>query len=467
MKKFFPSLALTGVMCLVFAVTVAAQQVANNSIKKSAQLYSWQFTGDYAISANPAEWVTIAVDNWNQPYVCYADVPGTLNVNVLTFDNNTWSQVGQAGFTSGTFVSMALDNLGVPHVALCENHHPMVDQTSVMVYNGVNWVYLGNEWFSAGNSYHTSIDISPTGQSYVVYQDAANSSKLSVMKYDGSWTNVGPAGFSAGFSRNPVIKFSPAAEPYVAFQDWANNGKATVMKYNGSAWALVGNAGFSPGEMDSISLAFSPAGEPYVAFSDKVNSWKATVMKYNGSQWVNVGTPGFSAGAAGWTSIVVRDMGKPVVGYQDAGNSLKATVMEFDGSQWGNVGEPGFSAGTVKCTSLASAPNGKIYLAFADGANSNKVTVMEYSDFTRINETTDPAFSVYPDPVSDILNIRFSDSGNSSKTIHIIDSGGKEVLNTICNTNKLQVNVSNYPSGIYCIHVNAAGESSCSKFLRE
>jgi len=460
MKKFFLPLVLSVLIGLVCFNSAVAQ--------KSSNPFAWSFTGGYGISANPASWVTISVDNWNKPYVCYVDFPSSLNVNVLSYSNNTWSQVGQAGFVSGLDVTMALDNLGIPYVAMCQSHFPLVNQASVMVFDGVNFDYLGNQYFSAGDTYHTSIAISPSGQPYVVYQDAAFDSKLSVMKFDGSaWVNVGPAGFSANYGRNPVIRISAANEPYVAFQDHANNLKATVMKYDGSAWAFVGNAGFSQGEMDSISLAFSPTGEPYVAFSDMVNSWKASVMKFDGSQWVNVGTPGFSSGAAGWTSLAFNYQGWPVVGYQDAGNSLKATVMAFDGNQWINAGQAGFSPGPATCTSLVSAPNGKLYIAFSDGANSAKLTVMEYSEYEGISQPAGPLFTLYPNPVSDVLKVRFSETGNSTKSIHIIDSGGKEVRSSFCNVNEYQVNVKDFAPGVYCIHINASGRSFYRKFIRE
>ena len=463
MKKFFLSLVLTGLASLVFMLPAEAQQ-SNNS----ASSYSWQPTGSPGFSANSAFFITVATNSSGQPYICYADTPWPAAVNVLTYTNSGWTQVGQAGFAVGLDVTMAVDLLGNPQVAMTQYHQPMINQASALAFDGVDFVYTGNQYFSAGDTYHTSIAIGNDNHPYVAYQDAANQNKLSVMTYTlNSWQYVGAAAFSPGFSRNPVIAFSPLGVAYVAFGDAANSFKASVMKYDGLSWVYAGNAGFSAGIMDSISLAFDPSGKPYVAFSDGANSWKATVMKLDGNQWVNVGQEGFSAGAAGWTSLVFNSQGNPVVGYRDAGNGNKATVMAFEGGQWVNVGTAGFSAGEVTWVSMASSPDGKLYIAFSDAANSDRTTVMEFAGYVGITETSGTSLSLYPNPVTDILGVRFSRSGIHGANIQILDSGGKIIRSLIINENDYQLNVSDLSAGIYCIQIQASGQSFCRKFIKK
>ena len=96
-----------------------------------------------------------------------------------------------------------------------------------------------------------------------------------------TWEVVGTAGFSAGQADYTSLAFN-GSTPYVAYQDAGNSGKATVMKFNGAAWEVVGIAGFSAGLAYYTSLAFD-GSTPYVAYRDEANSDKATVMKLSTS----------------------------------------------------------------------------------------------------------------------------------------------------------------------------------------
>ena len=121
---------------------------------------------------------------------------------------------------------------------------------------------VGLQTFSAGTAQYTSLAIDPSGTPYIAYQDVANGSKATVMKYtNGSWQIVGTAGFSAGavdsdgvrYSYLTALAFDPSGTPYFAYQDNGNGGKATVMKYASGSWQVVGAAGFTTAE-----VKFSP-----------------------------------------------------------------------------------------------------------------------------------------------------------------------------------------------------------------
>jgi hypothetical protein len=67
----------------------------------------------------------------------------------------------------------------------------------------------------------------------VTYQGDVSWHKATVMRFDGTnWLNVGNVGFSVGEAGNPRLAFSPSGQPYVAYSDAANSSKATVMKYD-------------------------------------------------------------------------------------------------------------------------------------------------------------------------------------------------------------------------------------------
>ena len=454
-KSLFSVLLATQIIMVSFQI--ASSQVP---VKPSSSLLngSWQVVGTAGFSASNGCWAQLKTDLSGKPWVVYSDWPGSLAINVMNFNGSTWTSVGQTGHT-GDFSTMALTSTGVPYVAFCEF---TTEWASVLSYNNSTWDYTGNPSFSAGVCYHTYIAMSPSDEPYVVYQDAANSSKLSVMKYNGSaWDYVGLPGFTAYWGDNPVMGFSPSGEPWVACGNLA-----TVMKFDGTSWNLVGIAGFSQGFMDSISLAFSPSGQAYVAYSDGANGWKATVMKFDGTQWVNVGNAGFSAGTSGYECIAFSPEGMPVVAFQDGGHGNKASVMTFDGSQWSYVGDAGFSTGGVNFTTIAFAPNGTLYIAFCDSTQSYRVTVMEYDGYTGVQEKQQPSVLLYPNPVVNNLTIRFSGLENLPKTIQIYNQEGINVATFKSSDTKVNLDLSNYSSGLYCIKISSGQMDYFSKIIK-
>ncbi len=218
---------------------------------------------------------------------------------------------------------------------------------------------------------------------YVAYQDVANGSKATVMKFDGSaWVNVGQAGFSDGPVGFTSLAFD-GTTPYITFNDYAYNGKACVMTFNGTTWAHVGSTGvsaFSAGEAEFTSIAMNN-GTPYVAYKDTGMVGLANVMKYNGNYWEEVGSglnflglgTGFSEGTALYTKIAFNG-NVPYVAYADASWNFGAVVKYFNGSYWQYAGSPGFSGGEaadISFTIVAGIP----YISYTDYAAGNKVTV--------------------------------------------------------------------------------------------
>jgi hypothetical protein len=263
-------------------------------------------------------------------------------------------------------------------VAVCAQQNRLISSPSV---NG--WQNVGNAYFSAGEAGYTSLEISPSGQPYLGYNDGGNSWKATVMKFDGTnWTNVGNAGFSVGVAQWISLVFNPIdGQPYVGFRDDAHSGKATVMRFDGANWVNVGPAGFSTGVTAWESLAFSPSGQPYIAYTDNGHSGKTVVRKFDGTSWVNVGTAGFSAAEAQCQSLAFSPSGQPYVAYADGAAIpwMSATVMKFDGSSWVYVGNPGFSNGFSWQESLAFSPSGEPYVGYIDQPDSAKTSVMKYN----------------------------------------------------------------------------------------
>ena len=260
-----------------------------------------------------------------------------------------------------------------------------------------DWTYEGLPGFSAGNASFESIDIDSNDIPYVVYQDALNGNRATVMKFNGTnWVLVGNAGFSSGAVEYTSIVFDSLDTPYVAYRDDGNGGKATVMKFNGTNWVLVGVAGFSAGITNDVYLVLNSNDVPYVSYEDAANDIKATVMKFNGTNWVNVGIPGFSAGAALFPSIAIGPNDIPYVSYSDDAYGQKATVMKFDGVSWVSVGIPGFSIGESHYITIAVDGSNTPYVVYSDvgpGGNMYRATSKKFDGNSWVDVGNSAGFS--------------------------------------------------------------------------
>ena len=107
-----------------------------------------------------------------------------------------------------------------------------------------------------------------------------NSTAGSAYYWINHWVSVGSADFSEGETAFTSLAIDSSGTPYVTYKDFANSSKATVMKFNGTSWVTVGSAGFSAGAADWGSLAIDSSGTPYIVYRDNANSNKATVMRH-------------------------------------------------------------------------------------------------------------------------------------------------------------------------------------------
>jgi gliding motility-associated-like protein len=332
-----------------------------------------------------------------------------------------WVNVGTPGFSAGASsnTSMAIDASGTPYVVYVDAAN--ASKATVMKYNGTSWVTVGAAGFSANQATYTTIAIDGSGTPYVAYQDGSLG-PATVMKYNGtSWITVGSAGFSGGRVSYTSIAIDPSGTPYVGYEDWSAGRAATVMKYNGTSWVLVGSAGFSAGIADLLSMTLSGSGMPYVAYQDNSVGDKATVMTYNGTSWVTVGTAGFSSGAvADNTNMAVDGSGTPYIAFQDNTAGDGAVVMKYNGTSWAAVGAYGFSASNTDYISIAIAGSGTPYVAYEDGV-SGPATVKKFNGTSWVTvgsarfspgEVNHPSIALNP---SDTPYVAYVDFANGQK----------------------------------------------------
>jgi hypothetical protein len=136
---------------------------------------AWVSVGSLTVSAGAADHQSIAVYN-GTPYVAYRDLANSNKTTVRKFNGTSWVNVGTVGFSANQaqFQSIAIDNSGIPFVAYSDNSNfGGGGQTTVMQFDGTNWVNTGSASFTTVNSAFQDLAID-NGTPYVTYMDGGN-----------------------------------------------------------------------------------------------------------------------------------------------------------------------------------------------------------------------------------------------------------------------------------------------------
>ncbi len=255
-------------------------------MKYSTSTESWELVGSAGFSEGSATYISLAIDSNNIPYVAYQDGANSDKATVMKYSTSTesWELVGSAGFSDGSaeYISLAIDSNNIPYVAYRDGANS--NYATVMKYSTSteSWELVGSAGFSAGFATYTFLAIDSNNVPYVAFSDSTGS--ISIMKYNGSVWEYVDQPFN-GVSNNTAIAIDSNNVSYVAFSKHElaptpDFRKAMVRKYNGSSWVSVGDETFSDGPTNYTSLAIDGNNVIYVAYKDVVNSDKVTVMKY-------------------------------------------------------------------------------------------------------------------------------------------------------------------------------------------
>jgi len=283
------------------------------------------------------------------------------------------------------------------------------------------------------------------------------------------WVNEGSAGFSTGRADYTSLAIDGSGTSYVAYSDVANSSKATVMKYNGSTWELVGSAGFSAGQAEYLSLAIAPDGLPVVAYSDISNSYKSTVMKYSAPLPVelNLFTANISENKVilNWqTATEVNNYGFEVERASTPLSSQWEKIGFIEGH--GNINSPKDYSFTDEYVS-----SGKILYRLKqideDGG-------YKYSQEVEVKVMDIPTEYVleqnYPNPFNPSTKIDFSIPTDNSVQIKVYNVLGMEVATLLnehrqAGTHNIEFNASNLSSGIYFYKIISGKYSEIKKMI--
>jgi len=214
-----------------------------NSGKATVMKYngSWSILGSAGFSAGSADLTVITIGKNDTPYVAYKDGANSNKVTVMKYNGSSWTTVGSAGISAGNFfyLSLAADTAGALYAGYRDAGNG--NRTTVMQYSGGSWSALGGAGFSTGASTFVDVIVHNTTP-YVAYRQVGG---LFVKTYNGSsWVNLGNSGFYNSSAHNySTLALDSKGDLYLGFEDASQSYKATVFKYefpniwNGSTWS--------------------------------------------------------------------------------------------------------------------------------------------------------------------------------------------------------------------------------------
>jgi hypothetical protein len=146
--------------------------------------------------------------------------------------------------------NLALDKNNVPYVIFPDGLYS--GKATVMEYTGSSWTITGNAGFSIGEIWYPNLAVDAYGNVYAEYYDAADSLKLSVMKF-ATATSVN----SVNANNNVSVFPNPAREKLTVISDKLNEGKLEIFNVLGECVFIENNLRTTNYELNTSNL---PAG---------------------------------------------------------------------------------------------------------------------------------------------------------------------------------------------------------------
>lgn len=276
---------------------------------------SWMQVGsNIDISATE---IAMAMDGAT-PYVIYTNG----STYIKKFDGSSWISVGASpGSTSSNEILIIA---GVPYIGYYSSNTFILNYTVVWGQQGANLNCTAS----------ASISLATDGTTlYVAYQDNATGGGKLKVRHDSlssplSWPDIPASLWVTSGVADYISSIMYSGRFTVSFMDGANSSKVTVMQYDGAAWNTLGPAGFSEGAASYVSMT-TFEGVPHVAFRDEYSALnKITAMRYEKGSWVVDDIPRFTPSTVGEVSLAGGSR-KMFVAFSDNSVSGRLSVMQY------------------------------------------------------------------------------------------------------------------------------------------
>ncbi len=109
---------------------------------------------------------------------------------------------------------------------------------------------------------------------------------------------------------------------------------------------------------------------------------------------------------------------------------------------------------------------GSYGVIITDSNHCSKTKMIEVSFSTNSNEFSGVAFSYYPNPVNDYLNVQFEQSISKEVSISIIDASGKNIQNQILTGTQMELDMTSLNNGVYFLILDDGKNKAVKKILK-
>lgn len=145
---------------------------------------------------------------------------------------------------------------------------------------------------------------------------------------------------------------------------------------------------------------------------------------------------------------------------------MSLTITSTAKPSWATLTTTGNGAATLSGTpGAANVGSNGVTLTVSDGTTSASQTFTINVSPASIATTSDlPVFRVYPNPVSDVLHIEASEVKMFS--VEIFDLIGKTIYTKDKIMEPVEVEMANFPKGIYMVKILANGKTYMVKVVK-
>ena len=148
---------------------------------------------------------------------------------------------------------------------------------------------------------------------------------------------------------------------------------------------------------------------------------------------------------------------------KDLTNNTEHDILNSTGT---NINDLGIQGQWINGSTSGLSVNGATFqLIIEIRCNSSNEAFffdnVAFSGLLGLGDSNQDVFSIYPNPANNFVNITSQNSGN--KNIAVYDILGKQVINTIISTDRLDI--SSLTSGIYMLNITQNGISSTKKLV--